>query len=190
MKIIVILSLLAAYLLSISFVTQTISKIGAKKSVKSYRIKYISKTINLVLSGFFVILLFLFLGIEYSQLSLFLSSVFAILGVALFAQWSILSNITASLIIFFAFPYRVGDAVKIVDKDDDISGIIEEISLFHVIIRKNDDLITYPNTLILQKAVIKLANLPLSTEPPSENMETAEKATNTNEIKPDTDGIK
>ncbi len=162
MKIIIACTLLVTYLICIRFVTQTITKIGSIKSVKSYRIKYISKTVNLVLSGFFVILLFLFLGIEYSQLSLFLSSVFAILGVALFAQWSILSNITASLIIFFAFPYRVGDAVKVIDKDEDISGVIEEISLFHVIIKKQDDLITYPNTLILQKAVIKLAQLPNS----------------------------
>lgn len=160
MKIIIAFILLATYLICIRFVTQTITKIGSIKSVKSYRIKYISKTVNLVLSGFFIILLFLFLGIEYSQLSLFLSSVFAILGVALFAQWSILSNITASLIIFFAFPYRVGDAVKVIDKEEDISGVIEEISLFHVIIKKGDDLITYPNTLILQKAVIKLAQLP------------------------------
>lgn len=160
MKIIIAFILLATYLICIRFVTQTITKIGSIKSVKNYRIKYISKTVNLVLSGFFIILLFLFLGIEYSQLSLFLSSVFAILGVALFAQWSILSNITASLIIFFAFPYRVGDAVKVIDKEEDISGVIEEISLFHVIIKKEDDLITYPNTLILQKAVIKLAQLP------------------------------
>jgi small-conductance mechanosensitive channel len=86
----------------------------------------------------------------------FLSSAFAVIGIALFAQWSILSNITASLIIFFAFPYRVGDRIKILDKDDDISGIVDEITLFHVIVRKDDDLISYPNSLILQKAVVKL----------------------------------
>lgn len=129
---------------------------GTQKSVSPYRVKYITKTLNLALTLFFIILLSLFLGIEYQQLSLFLSSVFAVIGVALFAQWSILSNITASLIIFFSFPYRVGDRIKVVDKDDDIQGIVEEISLFHVMIRRNHELITYPNTLILQKAVIKL----------------------------------
>lgn len=94
-------------------------------------------------------------GLEYSQISIFLSSVFAVIGVALFAQWSILSNITASLIIFFGFPYRVGDKIRIIDKDDDICGVIEEITLFHVLIKREDELITYPNTLILQKGVIK-----------------------------------
>lgn len=156
MKIIISLLITIVFLLSRRFIVNLISKMGSQKSVSPYRVKYITKTLNLALTLFFIILLSLFLGIEYQQLSLFLSSVFAVIGVALFAQWSILSNITASLIIFFSFPYRVGDRIKVVDKDDDIQGIVEEISLFHVMIRRNHELITYPNTLILQKAVIKL----------------------------------
>lgn len=147
--------ILLALFISIRVTTKTIEKIGLSRSVSPYRIKYISKTLSLSLIVFYLILLITFLGIEYSQISIFLSSLFAVLGVALFAQWSILSNITASLIIFFGFPYRVGDHIQVVDKDDDISGIIVEIALFHVLIKRGDDLITYPNTLILQKAVIK-----------------------------------
>lgn len=113
---------------------------------------------------FYSILLITFLGVEYSQISIFLSSIFAVLGVALFAQWSILSNITASLVIFFGFPYRVGDRIRVVDKDDDIAGVIEEITLFHVLIKKGNELITYPNTLILQKAVIKESDLDASSQ--------------------------
>ena len=155
MKIAIIAAIALAYYLSSSFVSGIIDRIGSLKQVSQYRIKYITKTVNLALGVFFVILLILLLGIEYSQLSVFLSSVFAVIGIALFAQWSILSNITASLIIFFTFPYRVGDRVKVVDKEEDIQGVIEEITLFHVIIRKNEQIITYPNSLILQKAVIK-----------------------------------
>lgn len=156
MKIIIILLITLAFIISRRFIANLISTIGRQKSVSPYRVKYITKTLNLSLTAFFIIILSLLLGIEHQQLSLFLSSVFAVIGVAMFAQWSILSNITASLIIFFSFPYRVGDRIKVVDKDDDIQGIVEEISLFHVMIRRNDQLITYPNTLILQKAVIKL----------------------------------
>ena len=58
---------------------------------------------------------------------------------------------------FFGFPYRVGDRIKILDKDDDMSGIIDEISMFHVILKREDgNIVTYPNTLILQKAVLKV----------------------------------
>ena len=38
-----------------------------------------------------------------------------------------------------------------------MSGIIVEISMFHVILQRPDgNLITYPNTMILQKAVLKI----------------------------------
>ena len=97
------------------------------------------------------------LGIDYGQFVVFLSSAFAVLGIALFAQWSILSNITAGILIFFNFPYRVGDTVRIANKDFDLTGMIEEITTFHVLIRHTDgDLITYPNSLILQTPIIKL----------------------------------
>ena len=158
MKFLLIVGVLVTYLVCTASLSRLISSIGRSRDVVDYRITYINKTLNIAMSLVFLIVVFLVLGIEYSQVSLFLSSVFAVIGVALFAQWSILSNITASLIIFFAFPYRVGDKVRVVDKDDDISGVIEEISLFHVMIRKNGDLITYPNNMILQTAVIKISS--------------------------------
>lgn len=159
MNILILAILLLTLFVSIHFATSTINKLGSNKSVNIYRIKYITKTVNISLVVFFTILLFTLLGVEYSQISIFLSSVFAVFGVALFAQWSILSNITASLIIFFGFPYRVGDYIKIIEKDDDVSGVIEEISLFHVLIKRGEELITYPNILILQKAVIKYPSI-------------------------------
>ncbi len=157
MKTIIVILTLIIYLLCMTFSTRVIKRIGSNKNVNVYRIRYINKILNLTITAFFVVFLILFLGIEYSQLSVFFSSLFAIIGVALFAQWSILSNITASLIIFFFFPYRAGDHVQIINNDEDISGIIEEISLFHVIINRNNDLITYPNSIILQRPVIKKA---------------------------------
>lgn len=150
-----IIILLVGLYVSSRLAQASISRLGEKKAVSVYRIKYITKTINLALLVFFGIALVSLLGIEYSQIAIFLSSVFAVIGVALFAQWSILSNITASLIIFFGFPYRVGDRIKVMDKDDDISGVIEEITLFHVLIRRDGELITYPNSLMLQKGVVK-----------------------------------
>jgi small-conductance mechanosensitive channel len=169
MKVLLVLGLLVAYIFGVSFITKTIERMGRSRSAKAYRVKYISKTLHLTLSLLFLILIFLVFGVEYSQVSLFLSSVFAVIGVALFAQWSILSNITASLIIFFAFPYRVGDKIKIIDGDVEIMGTIEEISLFHVMVRRREELITYPNSLMLQKAVIKNPEESPATQASSDN---------------------
>jgi len=49
----------------------------------------------------------------------------------------------------------VGDYITVIDKDADISGVIEEISLFHVLIKREGQLISYPNIMILQKPVVQ-----------------------------------
>ena len=165
MKIIVAASILLALIISIKISSLLLNKVGMGKSVSVYRLKYITKTINIALIFFYSAILITYLSIEYSQVLIFLSSVFAVLGVALFAQWSILSNITASLIIFFGFPYRVGDYVRVIDKEADVSGIIEEISLFHVIIKNGDEQVSYPNTLLLQKPVMQNVSLNKGNQP-------------------------
>lgn len=151
--------LVVGYVVFSRFLKSSITLLGQKKSVNEVRVTYVSKMLNLGFTATFVLLVCLVLGVGYGQLAIFFSSVFAVVGVALFAQWSILSNITASLIIFFGFPYRVGDWVKVVDKDDEILGQIIEISTFHVIIKRlSGDIVTYPNSLILQKAVVRFAD--------------------------------
>ena len=157
MKILSIILCLLGYLFVARAITIAMRKLGRRKQVPELRIKYLSKTTNITLFIALVIVICLLLGLGYNDVSVFLSSVFAVIGVALFAQWSLLSNITASIVIFFGFPYRVGDKIKVTDPDFDLSGTVEEISLFHVLIRTEaGNIITYPNSLILQKPVIKL----------------------------------
>ena len=110
----------------------------------------------LMVGLFFIALLIeaFILGMEIKDLVLIFSSAFAILGIALFAIWSILSNVTSGIIMFFSFPYKVGDKIKIHDKDFPIEAVIEDIRAFQLHLRQdNGDLVTYPNNLILQKAV-------------------------------------
>ncbi len=83
-----------------------------------------------------------------------MSSVFAVIGIGFFAQWSILTNITSGVIMFFTFPYKIGDYIKIHDKDFPYEGFIEDIKAFHMIIRTGkNEIITYPNSLLMQKGV-------------------------------------
>lgn len=155
MKLIIAIGIIIALLISLKLTTILVDQSGIGKSVSIYRLKYIKKTIHIALLFIYLAVLVMFLSVEYSQVLIFISSIFAVLGVALFAQWSILSNITASLIIFFGFPYRVGDYITVVDKEADISGVIEEISLFHVLLKNGNQLISYPNTMMLQKPVVQ-----------------------------------
>ncbi|MBB1322928.1 mechanosensitive ion channel family protein [Shewanella sp. SR43-8] len=148
---------LAVFFLAQRQVKKWIRQQAQKKQVSEVRSRLITRLISYLLFFVTISVMAVSLGLGYQEVSLFVSSAFAVLGVALFAQWSILSNITAGVLIFFAFPYRIGDRIKIVDKEEDMSGIIVEISLFHVLIKRDiGDVMTYPNSLMLQKAVIKL----------------------------------
>ena len=93
-------------------------------------------------------------GVEFEDVGFVMSSVFAVIGIAFFAQWSILSNITSGIIMFFTFPYKIGDYIIIHDKEYDFEGTIDDIKGFHTVIRTvKDEIITYPNSLMLQKGV-------------------------------------
>lgn len=129
-------------------------RVGKHSEINITRTKLMFKYINILIS---LVAIFLFAGawgMGLRDLSLIFSSTFAVIGVALFAIWSILSNVTSGIIMFFSFPYRIGDKIKIHDKDMPIEAVIEDIKAFHLHLRMdNGELTTYPNNLILQKAV-------------------------------------
>ena len=147
-------------LISLSrLLNRLLTDFARNKQVPILRVHFIRKVINTGLIILSVIVSCFILGLGYHQVFIFLSSVLAVIGIALFAQWSILSHLTAGLIIFFAFPYRVGDRVKVIDADEDITGEIIEIASFHVLIRRQDgSTVTYPNSALLQKPVIKISS--------------------------------
>jgi len=131
--------------------------IAKRKMVPEKRIYYVNRFFNL-----FYIIVALFTiafvwSVDIQGLSVIASSVFAIIGVALFAQWSILSNVTASIIIFFTFPAKVGDRVRILAGDNTVEGNVREIALFQIeIIDDEGNIILFPNNLLLQNPVVKI----------------------------------
>lgn len=131
-----------------------VRRTGLERKMSENRVQYVVAVMMLVWTIVAVIAAGMVAGLNYQDVGLFFGSAIAVLGVALFAQWSILSNVTASVIIFFFFPYRVGDYIKVLDGDNGIEGLVKEITLFHVILSGPDkEISTYPNAMIFQKAV-------------------------------------
>lgn len=113
-------------------------------------IKYIHILMNILVTISFIVIW----GVNTEDILLTVSSIATVIGVAMFAQWSILSNITSGMILFFSFPFRIGDTIKIHDKDFPIEAEIEDISAFHVNLRtKEGEKIIFPNNLMLQKGI-------------------------------------
>jgi len=142
-------------LLIIRFATHfTITKVAKKNGINDARIRLVRRYITVTLFLVAILIESLVFGTEFHDIAVIFSSVFAVIGIGLFAIWSILSNITSGIIMFFNFPYKVGDKIEIHDKDFPIKAIIEDIRAFQLILRlDNGDLVTYPNNLMLQKAV-------------------------------------
>ena len=132
---------------------KAIRKVGRISDINEIRTRLIIKYVVVGHSLLLLAALLLIWGVSVKDLGLILSSVLAVIGVALFAQWS---NVTAGVILFFSFPFKIGDRIRVWDKELDYPDefIIEDIRAFHVHLRKPDgELVTYPNNLLLQKAI-------------------------------------
>lgn len=154
-EVFIILPLLILFFVFSKIVNKQLLVLGQRKNVSADRVFYIQKTVQVLLLIITLFTIGILLGINYDKFGFILSTLFTVIGVALFAQWSILSNVTASLIIFFFFPYRVGDTIRIQDDKEVLEGCIQEITLFHLLIKRSEgDIISYPNSLVFQKAII------------------------------------
>jgi len=117
---------------------------------------YIKKLISMGLILVFTSAIGMVWEISVKGLSIYFASIFTVIGVGLFANWSILSNLTASVILFFFFPYRIGRDIKIVDGDNSIEGTVVDITLFYIKIEAKDkQFYSYPNNLAIQKPIVQ-----------------------------------
>ncbi|MDB4447643.1 mechanosensitive ion channel family protein [Roseivirga sp.] len=140
------------YLISRKIIKRLVHRHGSKHDFDKSRMLYISKITGLANSIVFGILLGFIWEISLSGVSLYFASIFTVVGVALFAHWSILSNLTASVVLFFFFPYRIGSHIRIQDGDNSIEGLILDIKMFYIEIELEDGQIaSYPNNLAIQK---------------------------------------
>ncbi|ADY30971.1 MULTISPECIES: mechanosensitive ion channel domain-containing protein [Cellulophaga] len=134
---------------------KAIHKIGRISDINRVRTKLIIRYITILFMAISFIVIVYIWQVNFEDLGIIFSSVFAVLGVALFASWSILSNITAGVILFFSFPFKIGDRIKILDGDFAEEVDILDIKAYHIYLKKdNGELLTYPNNLLLQKGVV------------------------------------
>jgi len=137
------------------FITKTIINNALKNThLQRDRRKIVIKAVHLFTSIAVIILIAGIWGLKQHEIAVFVSTILTALGIAFFAQWSLLSNITSSVILFFNHPLKLGDTIKILDKDFPFEGEVTELSYFFVHLKTKDgECITIPNSLLLQKSI-------------------------------------
>jgi small-conductance mechanosensitive channel len=137
----------------IHYIDNTISKSLMQKT----RGKVVKKTIKIILLLLFSTFVLIVWGVDQSELAMFIGSVLTVIGIALFAQWSILSNITSGIILFFNHSVNLDDTIIIMDKDYAIEGRVSDIGLFFVILKTTEgEEITIPSNVFMQKTIKKM----------------------------------
>ncbi|WP_422860727.1 mechanosensitive ion channel domain-containing protein [Flagellimonas sp. S174] len=141
-------------------VTKIIDRTLKDRLIQESRGLSIKKVLRSTLLLICMSIIFLIWGVDQSDLAIFIGSVVTIAGVAFFAQWSLLSNITSSIILFFNHPIKLNDKIVIMEgKDYAIEGKVTNIGLFFISIQTYDmEELTLPNNVFIQKTIKKLSS--------------------------------
>lgn len=156
-KIIETIVVIVLYFILKSICFKLIDKTLSKRNFVKARGAVIKRVINIVFLCIGVIFLSLIWGVNQSELVVFIGSALTIVGVAFFAQWSLLSNITSSIILFFNHPVKLNDSIAILEgKEYVIEGEIVNIGIFFVtLLTTEGEELTLPNNIFIQKIIKK-----------------------------------
>lgn len=148
------LVILVIYVIAFFITKKVINNALKNAHLQRARRKIIIKAVHLFSSIGVGILLAGVWGLEQKEIAVFAGAILTALGIAFFAQWSLLSNITSSVILFFNHPLKLGDTIRILDKDYPFEGEIIELTYFFIHLKtQNNEIITIPNSVMLQKPI-------------------------------------
>jgi small-conductance mechanosensitive channel len=151
-KIAIGVGLVLAYFVIVGIKGYLIRRYARGKDIDHKRTAMVNKLITAALFVTMVVGQAMTWGVHLSGVYVFLTSFFAMVAIGFFAVWSVLSNITSSVLIFFMFPYKIGDRIQVIG--DDITGEITDITLFHLIVASEDrGIVTIPNNVVIQKSI-------------------------------------
>ena len=141
------------------FVADTISRMVLRRSADASGLlrrqaRTVARTVRILTGLLAVATLFFVWGIDVEGLLLLATSVVTLTGVALFAQWSILSNITAYFILLMQDGFKRGNFVRIVEMDNYIEGTVADIGPFNVrLVTEDRVMVLVPNNAMLARTV-------------------------------------
>lgn len=149
--VLVVVGYAAVYHINKTFVNNSLKHTHVQRG----RRKMIIKAVHLLSFITAIVLLSAIWGLKQEDMAVFVGTILTALGIAFFAQWSLLSNITSSLLLFFNHPMRIGDTIKVLDKEFPYEGEVTDLTYFFVHLKtEKGEIITIPNSLFLQKSIL------------------------------------
>ena len=154
------LIILGSYIISYFIFKTVINNFLKKTRLERGRRKMAIRAVLLFTTITVIILITGIWGFKQNEIALFASTILTALGIAFFAQWSLLSNITSSILIFFNHPIKLGDTIKVLQKEYSYEGVVTEMNYFFVHIKtKDNEIITIPNSHFFEKSFSLSTNI-------------------------------
>lgn len=149
--------ILSTFILIGKLLNRGVEKFGLKNNFTTDRIVRAKRLVDGFLAICSFTLLTLIWGFHLREFFVVAATIFTILGTALFASWSNLSNISSGLILFFSYRLKVGDRVMINIGDHQLEGIIRDMRLFYVEVENdNGNVVIYPNNFMIHQIVVMI----------------------------------
>jgi small-conductance mechanosensitive channel len=141
---------LALAMVLVAVIRRVNRRIIARRPQQEREIRLVSGIIrNLALVIIFLTLLEA-VNVPLGNLWTAVSTVIALVAIGFFAVWSVLSHMTASVVLFFQRPFRPGDNLQLAD--DNYTGEVLKTGLFYTVVRDSDGgLSQIPNNLLFQR---------------------------------------
>lgn len=147
---------LGIFLLIRFIVLRLVNKTVTISLLHKTRGKIIKKLFQIIFSTLLFFIILTIWGVDQSELMVYIVSVLTVIGIALFAQWSHLSNLTSAIIIFFSHNVRLDDVVCIIDRDYEIEGRVSDVGFFFIRLKTMEgEEIILPNNIFMQKMIKK-----------------------------------
>ena len=154
-QLIISLSVVVLYFIISRRVMPLLYQVIARSNLKAEMNKRAAVIVHILLVLLLIVVLSVVWGVDIRGLLVLASSMIAVVGVALFAAWSLLSNITAFFILLGQKAFAEGMEVRVIDGGNYLEGRIVEINLFSTVLRtKDNEQVVYPNNLLISRPVV------------------------------------
>ena len=120
-----------SYFVLIRLAFPLIERSVARSKFKSEAVTKAYHTTRLIVGILTAAVLLIVWGIDFSGLLIISTSLLTLTGVALFASWSLLSNVTSYFVLLVQPSFQRGNFVRIIDADNYIEGYISEVNMFN-----------------------------------------------------------
>lgn len=158
LQLIISVSVVILYFIVSYRVMPLLYQVIANSRLKADMNKRAAAVFHILLVLLLIVVLSIIWGVDIRGLLVLASSMIAVIGVALFAAWSLLSNITAFFILLGQKAFAKGMEVRVIDGANYLEGRIVEINLFSTVLQtKDNEQVIYPNNLLVSRPVVVAA---------------------------------